>query len=98
LRICLAHHHTSGLGGVLALPNHGNDGAGGDEIDELVVKRLVLQVDVMLLNMLPRSLHKLHGDELEAPLFESLDDVADESTLDAVRLDHDESAVGVRHD
>jgi len=98
LRVRLAHHHTSSLGGVLALPNHGNDGPRRDEIDEFVVKGLVFQVDVMLLDMLPGSLHELHGDELETSLFESLDDVADESALDAVRLDHDESAVGVRHD
>jgi len=98
LRVRLAHHHTSSLGGVLALPNHGNDRPRRDEIDEFVVKGLVFQVDVMLLDMLPGSLHELHGDELEASLFESLDDVADESALDAIRLDHDESAVGVRHD
>ena len=42
-------------------------------------------------------LHELHSDELEAALFESLDDVANESALDSVGLHHDESAVRVRH-
>jgi len=53
LRVGLAHHHTASLGGVLAFPNHGDNGSRRDEIDELVVEGLVLQVDVMLLNMLP---------------------------------------------
>ncbi len=34
----------------------------------------------------------LEGDELEAALFEALDDIADESTLDGVGLDGDEGA------
>lgn len=34
--------------------------------------------------------HEFHGDQLEALLFEALDDLADESPLDTVRLDHDE--------
>jgi len=97
LRIRLPHHLTTGQGGVLALPNHRDNRSGGDEVDQLGVKRLVLQVDVMLADELFGSLHELHGDELESSLFESLDDVADESALNAVRLHHDESAVGIRH-
>jgi len=52
----------------------------------------------MLLDVLFGSLHEFHGDELEASLFESLDNIADESALNAVGLHHDESAVGIRHD
>jgi len=98
LRISLTHHHSASFGGILAFPHHGNDGTRGDELDELVVKGLVFQVDIMLLDMLCRSLHEFHGDKLEASLLESFDDITDESALDSVRLHHDESAVGVRHD
>jgi len=98
LRVGFAHHHATGFGGVFALPHHRDDGSGGDEIDEFVVKRLVLQVDVVLLNVLSGSLHKFHSDELEPSLLESLDDVTDESSLYSVGFHHDESAVGVRHD
>jgi hypothetical protein len=35
-------------------------------------------------------MHELHGDQLEALLLESLDDLAHESALDAIGLDHDE--------
>jgi len=97
LRIRLAHHHATSLGRVLAFPHHRNDWSRRDEVDEFVVKGLVLQIDVVLLDMFFRTLHKLHGDEFEASLFESLDDVADESSLDAVGFDHDEGAVRVRH-
>jgi len=97
LRVGLSHHHAASLGSVFALPNHGNNGAGRNEADELVVERLASQVDVVLFDVLRGSLHELHGDEFEAALFESLDDVADEAALDAIWLHHDESAVGVRH-
>lgn len=35
---------------------------------------------------------ELQGDQLEALGLETLDDLADQSTLDSVRLDHDEGA------
>ncbi|KAF8367448.1 hypothetical protein PRIPAC_85277 [Pristionchus pacificus] len=41
--------------------------------------------------------HLLEGDELVAALLEALDDLADESTVDTVRLDHDEAALVVGH-
>ena len=41
-------------------------------------------------------LHEFHGDELESLLLEPLDDLSDQTALDAVRLDHDESPL-VRH-
>lgn len=41
---------------------------------------------------------KLHRDQLEAFRLETLDDLADESALDAIGLDHDEGALLVsRH-
>ena len=44
--------------------------------------------------MLLGRLDQLHGDKLESLLFESLDDFANESSLDAIRLDHDVSLTG----
>ena len=41
-------------------------------------------------------LHEFHGDALESLLLEPLDDLSDQTALDAVRLDHDESPL-VRH-
>ena len=43
------------------------------------------------------DLHEFHGDQLEALLFKTLDDFTNETTLDAIGLDHDESALVVRH-
>lgn len=34
-------------------------------------------------------IHELHPAQVETLLFEPLDDLADESALDAIRLDHD---------
>lgn len=41
-----------------------------------------------LLEVLRRSVNELEGDELEATLLETADDVSDETTLDAVGLLH----------
>ena len=47
-------------------------------------------------------LHKFHGNQFVSSLLESFDDISNEPSLDAIRLDHDESTVGfgwlcVRH-
>jgi hypothetical protein len=41
-----------------------------------------------LLEVLGRSVNELEGDELEATLLETADDVSDETALDAVGLLH----------
>ena len=46
--------------------------------------------------LLGRSDH-LEGDDLETPLFKTRDDGSNEVTLDAIGLDHDISALVVRH-
>jgi hypothetical protein len=38
----------------------------------------------------PPHMHELHGDQLEALLLETLEDLADNPALDTVGLDHDE--------
>lgn len=40
---------------------------------------------------------ELEGDDFESAFLKARDDLADESALDAVRLDHDVGALGVRH-
>ena len=49
----------------------------------------------MLLEVSTAWLAELHGDELEAFSFESLDDLSNESSLDTIRLDHDESSLSL---
>lgn len=39
--------------------------------------------------------HKLHGDQFESFFFEPFDYLADQTALNAVWLDHDESAFGI---
>ena len=63
--------------------------------DETLVKRLVGQVLVMLLEMFLGGGDQLHGDELIAALLETRDNVADEAALDAVRLDGDETGIQI---
>lgn len=51
-------------------------------------------------NVLCTHPHELHGHQFESLGLETFDNFADESTLHAVRLDHDEStfSIWVTHD
>ena len=60
--------------------------------DEAREELLPRQVLVVLLHVIPPGRCELHGDQLVSLLLESLDNFADESTLDAVGLDHDVGA------
>ena len=74
---------------VLALPDHGHNGARGHVLDQAGEERLALEVGVVLLQVVFAGVHELHGHELEAAVLEALDDLADESALDTVGLNHD---------
>ncbi|GMT02925.1 hypothetical protein PENTCL1PPCAC_25098, partial [Pristionchus entomophagus] len=89
-RVGGSEHDTALLDDVESLPDHGDDGSGDHVVDEGGEEGLLLQIDVVLLKMGLGGGHLLKGDQLVAALLEALDDLADESTVDAVRLDHDE--------
>ena len=59
--------------------------------DEAFEEWLVAEVLVMFLQVFLTWGHQLDGGELKAALLESGDDVADESTLDTIRLDSDKA-------
>jgi len=95
LGVSFSHHHSAGLGGILALPNHWHHGTRRHELAKAIVKRFTLEIDVVLLQVLFRTLHELHGDEFESSLLESFDDITNESALNAIGLHHDKSALVV---
>ena len=74
---------------VLSLPNHGADGSAGHVVDEAGKEALAGEIGVVLLHVLAAGGGELHGDKFVALLLETLDDVSDEATLDAIGLDHD---------
>lgn len=88
---------AASLDDVLALPNGGNNGAGEHVLEQAGEERLGLQVLVVLTEELLRGREHLEGDQLEATVLETAEDAADKATLDAVRLDHDEALLSVRH-
>jgi len=92
-----AEHLAALEDGVLALPHHCADWATGHVVDETSEESLAGEVGVVLLHVLAAGGSELHGDELVALLLETLDDVADEASLDAIGLDHDvcEKRIGV---
>lgn len=96
-RVGLTQHHPPCLDRVESLPDHGHHGAGGHVGHQAGKEGLLGQIGIVLLQVLLGSLHKLHGDQLESLLLEPLDNLADQPAVDAVRLDHDEGALGVGH-
>lgn len=64
--------------------------------DNLSAGAQVSSIDFILIQLTAYP-GELQSDQLEALLFEAFDDLADESTLDAVRLDHDKSTLLVGH-
>merc|ERR1719370_1087890 len=88
--VCLTEHHAASLYRVQAFPDHGTDRATCHVGDEAAEESLARKVGVVLLQVLHGRLHHLHGHQLEALLLEAGDDLANKTTLDAVRLDHNE--------
>ena len=88
-------HDAASLDGVEAFPDHAADGTHEHVVDEALEELLAGEVGVVLLEVGAAGGDELHGDELETLVFEALDDLADEATLDAVGLDHDVGALGV---
>ena len=78
---------------VKLLPHHSTDGAAGHVGDQSTEETLAGEVGVVLLQVFHGGLHHLHGDQLETLLLKARDNLANQATLDAVRLDHDEGSL-----
>ena len=71
------------------LAYHSADRSRGHVGDEASEESLAGKISVVLLHVLSSWGSQLHGHQLVALLLESLDDFAHQSSLDAIRLDHD---------
>merc|ERR1719260_64617 len=89
-RGCLTKHHASSFDSVQTLPNHGAHWSTGHVGHQTAEEALAGQVSIVLLQMFHRGRHQLHGHQLESLLLEPRDNFTDKSTLDAIRLDHNE--------
>jgi hypothetical protein len=76
--------------GVATDTHHGDDGAGGEVVDQAGEEGLLGQVLVVLLSKLLGGPDDLDANELVALLLEALDDLANDATLDTVGLDGNE--------
>ena len=70
-------------------PYHRNNRAWADVLDELWEERLGRKILVVLLCVCLFDRHHLHRHELVSLSFEAPDDFSNQTSLDAVRLDHD---------
>ena len=86
-------HLAAGKDGVVTLPDHGADGAGGSVVDETAEEALGGQIGVVLLEVGTAWGAELHGAKLESLVLEASDDLTNESSLDTIGLDHDEGSL-----
>ena len=61
----------------------------GHVLDQAREEGLALEVLVVLFEVVLTGLDQLHGHKLIATILKALDDLTDQTALDAVRLDHD---------
>lgn len=73
---------------VHTLPYHAAHGAGAHVGNETREKGLLGKISVVLFEHCLTWLAKLHSNELESTLLKLLDDLADERSLNSVRLNH----------
>ncbi len=88
-----AHKEASALDAVGALPHHGHDGAGGEELHQAAEEGLVGQVGIVRSGLLLSGVHQLHANQLPALGLETLDDLAHLLALHSVGLAGDEGAL-----
>lgn len=81
---------SSGLDDVLAFPNHGADGSWWHVFDKSWEEGFLGEVLVVFLEESFRGDLQFDASEEVSLLFESGDDLSDESSLDTIWLDHDE--------
>ena len=82
---------SSGLDDVFSFPNHGANWSWSHVLDKSWEKWLLGKILVVFLKEAFRGDEHLHTSEEVSLLFESADDLSNQSSLDTVGLDHDES-------
>lgn len=95
-RVGGSEENTAGLDGITTFPDHGADWSAAHILDESWEEWLGGEILIVLLEVLLAGSHQLDSGKLESTSLESSDDRANESTLDAIRLDSNEGLF-VRH-
>lgn len=85
------------LDNVLTFPDGGEDGTGHHVRQQRGEERLFLQVGVVFSQLRFGGSAQLDGNQLVTSVFESREDGANETSLDTVGLDGNESSFSVGH-
>ena len=80
---------------ILAFPDDADDGAGEHVLDEGGEEGSGTEVFVVFLKKFLGGIDELEGSQEESSLLEPRDDLANESSLDTVGLDHDVGSLSV---
>merc|ERR1719354_163584 len=87
-----SQHLASSFDSSLSLPYHGNNWSAAHVLDQTWEETFAFQVSVVVLKVFLAGSHHFHGCHFEAFIFESLDDLANESTLYSVWFDSNEGS------
>jgi len=91
-RVGGAHHGAHQRHRTRALPHHGEERRGGDELDQAGEEGPLTVLGVVTLGGLRGEPHQLGPHRVQTAPLEAGDDLTDESALDPVRLDEHEGA------
>ena len=91
-----SEHLAAGKNGVVTFPDHSADGAGDSVLDETSEEAFGGEVSVVLFELLFAGGAKFHANKLESLGLEAADNLANESSLDTIGLDHDEGSFSLR--
>ena len=86
-------HLATGKDDIVSLKSNSNDRAAGDVLNERREERLRREIRVVSLSQLLGDVQELEATEGVALGQEAAEDGSDQTALDAIRLDHDESGL-----
>ncbi len=87
------HHRPADRDRLAAFQDHRERRTGGQELQQRIVERLAAVDRVMLFGQVARRLDQLESDELQALLFEALQNGPDETAMDGVGFEKDQGAL-----
>jgi len=94
-RLGSTEHDAARLDGVGTFPHQAAHGSTAHVVNEASEEALGGQIGIVLLKQLARRCHELERLQLEALLLESTNNLPDQSSLNAIRLDHNVGALHV---
>nr|AFK49052.1 unknown [Medicago truncatula] len=93
-RVCGTNNLSASSHNILPFPNHGNNRARDNVLHQSAEERLCRQISIVLLSKSTLHIQEFQTFQVETLLLKPADNLTNESSLNTIRLDHDESLFG----